>query len=54
MLTYVSDITKNGISFADVAAKLQADLKEVGIGTELKPSPVSTFLDDYRAGTRCR
>lgn len=50
-LTYVSDITKNGISFADVAAKLQADLKEVGIAAELKPSPVSTFLDDYRAGT---
>ncbi len=50
-LTYVSDITKNGISFADVAAKMQADLKEVGITADLKPSPVSTFLDNYRAGT---
>ena len=50
-LTYVSDITKNGISFADLAAKMQADLKEVGIATELKPSPVATFLDNYRAGT---
>ncbi len=50
-LTYVSDITKNGISFADVAAKMQADLKDVGITANLKPSPVSTFLDDYRAGT---
>lgn len=50
-LTYVSDITKNGVSFADVAAKMQADLKEVGITANLKPSPVSTFLDDYRAGT---
>ncbi|MBZ9938855.1 ABC transporter substrate-binding protein [Mesorhizobium sp. BR1-1-16] len=50
-LTYVSDITKNGVSFADVAAKMQSDLKDVGITATLKPSPVSTFLDDYRAGT---
>lgn len=50
-LTYVSDITKNGVSFADIAAKMQADLKEVGISAELKPAPVSAFLDTYRAGT---
>ena len=50
-LTYASDLTKDGVSFADVAAKIQADLKEVGIDVELKPAPIATVLDSYRAGT---
>lgn len=50
-LTYASDLTKNGVSFSDIAAKIQADLKEIGIEVELKPGPISTVLDSYRAGT---
>lgn len=48
---YASDLTKNGVSFADVAAKLQQDLQAVGITANLKPEPVSANLDNYRAGT---
>lgn len=50
-LTYASDLTKDGVSFADVAAKIQADLKEIGIEVDLKPAPIATVLDSYRAGT---
>ncbi|WP_417307825.1 ABC transporter substrate-binding protein [Devosia sp.] len=50
-LGYASDLTKNGVSFSDIAAKLQQDLLAVGIETELKPEPISAILDVYRAGT---
>jgi len=49
--SYAGDLTKNGVSFADVAAKIQSDLAEVGITVELKPEPVSANIDGYRAGT---
>jgi peptide/nickel transport system substrate-binding protein len=47
---YPSDISQNGISFADLAARVQANLKEVGITVNLKGSSVQTALADYRAG----
>lgn len=51
VLGYMSDLTKNGVSFADIAAKIQQDLKAVGITVELAPEPISSNLDNYRAGT---
>ena len=47
---YPSDISENGISFADLAARVQANLKEVGLTVNLKGSSVQTALADYRAG----
>lgn len=49
-LAYPSDISQNGINFADLAARVQANLKEVGITVNLKGSSVQTALEDYRAG----
>jgi peptide/nickel transport system substrate-binding protein len=49
--TYASDIAKHGISFGDIGAKLQSDLAEIGITLNLVPQPVTTNLDEYRAGT---
>ena len=47
---YASDLAKHGIAFADVAAKVQADLKEVGIDVVLEPAPVQTNSELYRSG----
>jgi peptide/nickel transport system substrate-binding protein len=49
-LSYPSDIQVNGLSFGDLAARVQQNLKEVGITVKLAGSSVSTALDDYRAG----
>ena len=49
-MAYASDIAKHGISFADIGAKVQADLAEVGISVNLVPQPVATNLEAYRAG----
>jgi len=49
-LAYASDLTKDGVSFSDIAAKLQEDLQAIGIKVTLQPSPVSSHLDGYRAG----
>lgn len=50
-MSYASDLAKHGIAFADIAAKVQADLAEVGITVELDPQSVQANLDAYRAGT---
>lgn len=47
---YPSDFASNGIAFGDLAARVQANLKEVGITVNLKGSSVQTALADYRAG----
>ena len=48
--SYSSDLTKNGVSFSDIAAKVQADLAEIGIIVEPRPAPVATNTDSYRKG----
>ncbi|WP_331770474.1 ABC transporter substrate-binding protein (plasmid) [Embleya sp. NBC_00888] len=50
-LYYASDVTINGINFGDLGARVQANLKEVGITVNLKPAPTQTALDSYRNGT---
>jgi peptide/nickel transport system substrate-binding protein len=40
----------NGISFGDLAARVQQNLKDVGITVKLTGSSIATALDDYRAG----
>ncbi|WP_439679204.1 ABC transporter substrate-binding protein [Embleya sp. MST-111070] len=50
-LYYASDVTINGINFGDLAARVQANLKEVGITINLKPAPTQTALDSYRNGS---
>ncbi|MFF7244988.1 ABC transporter substrate-binding protein [Embleya sp. NPDC008237] len=50
-LYYASDVTINGINFGDLGARVQANLKEVGININLKPAPTQTALDSYRNGT---
>ena len=50
-LEYPSDIAVSGISFGPVAERVAAQLAEVGITVNLAPGPVSTTLENYRAGT---
>ena len=49
-LEYPSDFSANGLDFGPVAERVQAGLKEVGITLELKPGPIATTLETYRAG----
>lgn len=49
-LGFPSDFTLNGISFATLAQKVQANLEAVGIKVNLTGSPISVALADYRAG----
>lgn len=49
-LEYPSDLTKNGVSFAVVAQRVQAQMKGIGINVELKPAPLATSLPRYRDG----
>ena len=49
-LSYPSDIQVNGLNFGDLAARVQANLKEVGITVNLAPASVQTALDSYRGG----
>jgi peptide/nickel transport system substrate-binding protein len=49
-LEYATDFTINGVSFATLAQKIQADLKEVGITVTLTPGPLTTTLANWRAG----
>jgi peptide/nickel transport system substrate-binding protein len=48
---YPSDLTINGVAFATLAQRVQANLQEVGIEVELAGAPVGTWLDKYRNGT---
>ncbi|WP_226782840.1 ABC transporter substrate-binding protein [Oceaniglobus trochenteri] len=50
-ISYAADLAKYGIAFADIAAKVQADLAEIGINVELNPESVQANLDNYRGGT---
>lgn len=49
-LSYPSDIQVNGLNFGDLAQRVQANLKEVGITITLAPASVQTALDTYRGG----
>jgi len=49
-LTYPSELTINGISFATLAQKTKANLAEVGIRINLVGKPVNAFLETYGAG----
>jgi peptide/nickel transport system substrate-binding protein len=49
-LAYPSDLQVNGLNFGDLAARIQQNLKEVGITVKLAPAPVQTALDSYRNG----
>lgn len=50
-LVYASDQQINGVDLGDLAARVQQNLREVGITVTLRPAPVQTALDTYRAGT---
>jgi len=49
-LYYVSDSTVNGLAFAPVAQKIQANLAEAGIRVQLAAEPAATFLARWFAG----
>ena len=49
-LEYPSDLTINGVPFASLAQKVQANLQSVGFNIELAGSPVGTWLQKYRDG----
>ena len=49
-VSYPSDLTQNGVSFTDMATRIQANLKEVGINVELQGAPITTVLDLARGG----
>jgi peptide/nickel transport system substrate-binding protein len=48
--SYPNDITVNGLQMQTLAEAIQAQLKDIGITITLAPSPISTFLDAFRAG----
>jgi peptide/nickel transport system substrate-binding protein len=49
-LEYPSDLTINGVAFATLAQRVQANLKDAGVTVELSGAPVGTWLDKYRSG----
>jgi peptide/nickel transport system substrate-binding protein len=49
-MEYPSDLTLNGVSFATLAQRIQANLAEVGIKANLAGAPTSTWLTKYRDG----
>jgi peptide/nickel transport system substrate-binding protein len=50
-LEYPSDLTINGVAFATLAQRVQANLREIGISVDLSGAPTGTWLDKYRNGT---
>ena len=50
-LEYPIDFTINGVAFASLAQRVQANLQEIGLRVELAGAPVGTWLDKYRNGT---
>jgi peptide/nickel transport system substrate-binding protein len=50
-MSYPSDLAVNGISFGDLAARVQQDLAAVGITVKLQGQSVQVALAGYRAGT---
>jgi peptide/nickel transport system substrate-binding protein len=49
-LEYPSDLTINGVPFASLAQKVQANLQAVGFNVDLGGAPVGTWLQKYRDG----
>jgi peptide/nickel transport system substrate-binding protein len=49
-MEYPSDLTLNGVSFATLAQRVQANLAEVGITANLAGAPTSNWLTKYRDG----
>ena len=49
-LEYPSDLTINGVPFASMAQKIQANLQSVGFNVDLAGSTVGTWLQKYRDG----
>ena len=49
-LEYPSDLTINGVAFATMAQRVQANLQAIGVNVELSGAPVGTWLDKYRGG----
>ena len=50
-MSYPSDLAVNGISFGDLAARVQQELAQVGITVKLQGQSVEVALAGYRAGT---
>jgi peptide/nickel transport system substrate-binding protein len=49
-LEFPSDLTINGVPFATLAQKVQANLQAIGLNVELSGAPVGTWLQKYRDG----
>jgi peptide/nickel transport system substrate-binding protein len=49
-LVYPSDLAVNGISFGDLAARVQQDLQQVGITVQLQGQSIEVALNSYRGG----
>jgi peptide/nickel transport system substrate-binding protein len=49
-ISFPSDVQVNGLNFGDLAARVQQNLKDVGITVKLAGSSIQTALTDYRAG----
>jgi peptide/nickel transport system substrate-binding protein len=49
-LSYPTDATLDGVSFADMAQSVQSDLQAAGVSVKLNGLPIATLLDAFRAG----
>ncbi|WP_375389735.1 ABC transporter substrate-binding protein [uncultured Amnibacterium sp.] len=49
-LSYPTDATLDGVSFADMAQSVQSNLEDAGVKVKLNGLPIATLLDSYRAG----
>jgi peptide/nickel transport system substrate-binding protein len=49
-LVYPSDIQVNGLSFGDMAARIQQELQQVGITVKLQGQSIQVALNSYRGG----
>lgn len=49
-LSYPTDATLDGVSFADMAQSVQSNLESAGIKVKLNGLPIATLLDSFRAG----
>ena len=53
-MDYPSDLSVNGISFGDLAARVQQELAQVGITVKLQGQSIQVALNSYRGGHRSR
>ena len=49
-LSYPTDATLDGVSFADMAQSVQSNLESTGVTVKLNGLPIATLLDSFRAG----